>query len=326
MNYLIVTSSEEASNYAELLVKEIQRYDIRAVVFRNAGNTLRRYTEEDTNFAIKYESIKSKQLLTQKIDLSIFVGETFDKRLVKRGRRNKGKACFLQMTDDYLSGIREYERAVTSFDKVLVDLPIYRSDLKSEHIGHYLSDSIRRHDFVDKRSEQLSIGILIRDTKNLNSLSKLTKTFSKARICKWNVYSDLSKELVVSSFKELDIEVYSNKLDALKYSNAVIVDSETDSMAAALMNCPQVSISGKWRLFGFSEEKHPIVNQVAHQEVIKNFKPNKIGLIKNELNLILSDHEYCASMLTAYQEVKEEIGTQPVTRTVAQKLVEWLED
>ena len=154
----------------------------------------------------------------------------------------------------------------------------------------------------------------------------MLEQYSKSRTCYWNFYSNLSEETTEPIVQSLKAKRYSNKLDALKHSNAVIVDSDVDAVAAALMNCPQVSIIGSYGLFSFVLEKKPLLNLVAGHDLIKNFKPMATKEIQVELNQLLNDHEYCAAMLTTYQQVKEKIGTQPVARSIAQKLVEWIED
>ncbi|WP_436517504.1 hypothetical protein [Ekhidna sp. To15] len=327
MNYLIITSSPESKDCAEILTEEIRRFDIRAEIYCNSNSETTKVSEDGLEFEIAYSPIKPTFIQAIKFDLLVVIGESFDRNLIRRIKNQGGKTCYFLQTANYNTGIRSHRRALKSFDKAFVDLPIYDSVPKSEIIGHYLNDTIRKYEFSQTDSEGLVIGIVIGEHRNLNRLIYFVKIFSKRiKSCQWNIHSSLANEVIRSKLDSLNVNLNSNKLDTLKNSNAVIVDSEIDSIAAAFMNCPQISISGKHGLLGFTKTEKPLVNEILGQNVVKNFKPNQFDLIQEELNLLLNNHEYCASMLASYQDFKNKIGTQPVVRTAAQTLVNWMEE
>ncbi|MEP1035114.1 hypothetical protein [Ekhidna sp.] len=327
MKYLIVTNSPESNNYAKLLAAELRRYDIRAEIFTNVNGRVEQ-SNENFEFPVKSKPIKSKHLKNSGFDLLIVIGETFDKRLVQKVTSRGAFTCFFQLTLNYKDANSIYQSALTLFDKVFVDLPIHNPEANSNQIGHFLNDIIRKHHFSENYSDQLRIGALLSDEKNIGKLKKIIREFQKkSKECQWIVYVNMPTEISKSRFRSLEnVKVVDSELNLLKYANAVIVDSELDSIAAAFLNCPQISISGKYGIFGFTKTKKPLINECLKTDIIKNLIPNEHELIVGELSSLLNDHEHCASMMASYQKFKDKVGTQPVARTAAQMITEWLEE
>ena len=306
MNYLILANSGSSIQYAHLLIDEILRYDVRASIFINHNRSISEYSESGVDFSTDGRAIKLKILKEYSFDLIIIIGSAFSEKLVKRLRSVGRKVCFFQITLDYLEGYKTCLAATSCFDKVFVDIPFNLKSDKVHQIGSYQSDLIRKYDFSSSNADGLNIGILVRHGKNLSKLSKLKERLAKEiKDCRWHFYSDTNqKEFRISGLSGKRDELSSSKLNLFKNANAVIVDSEEDSITAALMNCPQISISGKQGLFGLLPSRKILVNEVIGKKTIVGLKHTQYDLIKTELTRILNDHEYCASMLTDYQEFK----------------------
>ena len=176
MNYVIITNSLESSNFANLLIQEIRRFDIRAKVFHNSGKQIHEFVDEESTFETKHRtSIRSKSFAGIAIDLAIIIGDSFDKAIVNHAKKSGAKTCFLQLTSGFDKGNATFQMAAKSFDKILIDLPIYASKNNVDQVGHYMTDAIRKHEFTESATDQLSIGLLVRNKKNLNKLVNLAR-------------------------------------------------------------------------------------------------------------------------------------------------------
>ncbi|MEQ9468443.1 MAG: hypothetical protein RLN88_13605 [Ekhidna sp.] len=108
-------------------------------------------------------------------------------------------------------------------------------------------------------------------------------------------------------------------------SNAVIALDQFSNMVAVLTNAPVINVYHS-SLFKTSGNKESVINQYLKRESIRNLAISRTGLIINELDRILSDHQYCAGILGDYQELKSILGNKPFARYAAQEIVELLED
>ncbi len=323
MKYLIVTNSRESAEYAGLLISEINRFDVRAQVSVNTSKGRIEKLNETLVFSTKYKPLKKRNLQELDYDLIIVIGDSFDSSLLRKVSLSRTLTCFFLLTKDHKVSPLIYKKALKNFSKVFVDIPVYELQNNSEQIGHYLNDVIKKHNFIESHSERLTIGVLIKEKKNLANIKQLIRSYSdNSNNCTWY----LGGCFIDNKQMPNNVRVISNHLDLLKNANVVIVDSEIDSIGALLMNCPQISISGKHRLLGFSKAEKLLINEISGQKIIKSFRPNQFKLIEEELNLLIGDHEYCASMLAVYQNCKNKIGTQPVARSAAQSIIDWLEE
>lgn len=328
MKYCIVTTCKESVDYAKLLATEILRFDIRAQLFANSGNSVIELGDE-LNFDSGYRRIKSSHFSIKTYDLFIVIGDRFDTKLLAKAKSAGIKTSYFQITFDHSSGHKNYTLALKKFDRVFIDLPIYSDHPKSETMGHYLNDLIRKYDFADHETDQLKVGFLIGNKSRIPHFIKLIKKLSPTVSgCEWLIGLDSSMDQIANTGIESisNARVVGQKFDVLKYANVVIVDSEKDAISASFLNCPQVFMANKKGLFSFSKSKRSLINCVLNKDLIKNFPSNQYDSIAAELNLVLNDHEYCASMMAGYQEFKEKVGTQPVARNAAQKIIDWLEE
>ena len=103
------------------------------------------------------------------------------------------------------------------------------------------------------------------------------------------------------------------------------MDSELNSIASIILNCPQILISIKAGFLGLRKPETIIINELLDEDLLSTFSLNQVEDIIKEIQSILTDHEYCASMLTAYQGFKEKVGTGPVIRETAREIVDWIE-
>ena len=326
MKYCIVTTCEESADYARLLVTEISRFDIRAEIFINSGNSMVERGDK-VNFDSRFRGIKSNHFKANKYDLLAVIGDRFDSKLVASAKSTGVKTSFFQITPDHSSGLKTHASAIKKFDKVFTDFPMDHHST-SEAIGHYLNDLIRKYDFDNHETDQLKVGLLI-GNKKIPEIIKLTESLTPVvGDCEWLIGLDSSMDQSGKSRLESvrNGRVLDQKLDVLKQSNAVIVDSEKDAVGAAFLNCPQIRIANKRSFFSFSTVRRTLINYVLSKELIKQIPLNQVNEIARALNLVLNDHEYCASIMTGYQAFKEKVGTQPVARNAAQKIIDWLEE
>lgn len=326
MKYLVNIACENATKYTSLLIDEIQRFDVRAEVYINRAGQVVAYVENQV-LSSSQKPVKSSHFKSNDYDLLIVVGEHFN-NVWKPSTTKNIRSCFFQITSNYEKGTDVYVKAINQFDKVFVDQPIYPSNVRSEHIGHYLNDIIRKYEFNGDRSDRLTIAVLINQKRNINRIHRLVEAVTEQQTnCQWIVSSDGLNEKDLFSLTQLDNCRFERmKLDQLKISNATIVDSQIDSITAALLNCPQVSVVTSQNIIGISKIQTPLVNRIIGEDLIKSVLPAKHELIITELFKIINDHEYCATLLEGYQRFKESVGAQPVTRNAARKIIEWLEN
>lgn len=325
MNYLIIVNSEEAIAYAEPVLEAIQRHDVRASFYKPIGKTLAEHSEH-SDFSTAFKTPSKEELKRRELDMVIFVGESFDRKLARRIKELDILNCFLLITASPDKGQKAFSQASQIFDQIFTDVPIYPECENSEQVGLYMSDVFRRSTF-ENEDELLTIGMLIDDKKNLKNFIDFSKSYSKKHSeCRWIVGGKAYTGDGNEYFKRQNIIVQEDTFQLLKQANAVIVDNQRKSMEAALLNCPQVTVAGKAGFLVSTKQWLPVINQVTKQNLIKNILSTKKDLIEDELDLILNNHEYCAEVLSGYQLFKDRVGMQPVARNIAQKITEWLEE
>ncbi len=122
--------------------------------------------------------------------------------------------------------------------------------------------------------------------------------------------------------------VYGRTYDILKDANAAVVTSGTATLEACLLNAPQVVIY-KTSALTYAVGKRlvkidfiSLVNLIAGKEVVREMiqKDYHAAVILEEVNCLLNDHQYCASMLDEYQRIKEKIGFEPASKRAAAEL------
>ncbi|WP_462248017.1 hypothetical protein [Ekhidna sp.] len=314
MRYLVNITSEVAVEYASLLLSEILRFDVRAEIDLNQSGQVISYEEADLKCSKK--PIK-KSKLKRSYDLILVIGDDFNNAFL-----SDCKKCFIQVTTNFKEGKKINIKALNSFDRVYTDLPSYSK--KNIHIGHFFNDVIRKHNFEEQTSDLPVIGISLTSKRNLDKVAKLVREASRKVDCTWSIYRN---GIDINKLQNLEkVDFVSSQLDQLKNSAICIVDSELNSIASTLLNCPQITISSNIGFLGLRKSKALIINELLDEGLLRSFSSNQIEDIIDEIQLILNDHEYCASMLTAYQRFKEKVGTGPVIRETARDIVEWIEE
>ncbi len=328
MKYLINITSDEAVNFSALLINEISRFDLRAQIFLNNDVEALENTDEERLLSSVSKTIDNRHFRINDYDLLVVIGTEFGK--IGSWKNNKGmKTCFFQITNEYKRALEINRNAVAKFDKVFPDLPLYPKNSENIHLGYYLNDVIRKHEFEHAIDQQLTISFIVDYRSNLPAIVRLVRALSiNYQDCKW-VFSGkgINKSDIPRFAGIKNIELAANKLNQLKKSNAVFVDSDISSITAALINCPQIYISNDRKYLGLSvSPRKPLINEFFDDEVIRPYLPQKPKELAKELDLLLNNHEYCATQLTSYQMLKEKIGANPVVREAAQKIVDWLEE
>lgn len=325
MNYLIIVNSDEAKAYAKPVLEALQSHDVRANFYKLNGKMVEELSEH-SDFSSAFKMPSREELKRRELDVVIFIGESFDRKLARRIKELDIPSCFLLITSSSDKGQKVFPQASQIFDKIFIDVPIYHESGSGELVGLYMSDVFRRSTF-ENDDGLLTIGMLVDDKKNLKNFIDFSKSYSKKYSeCRWVVGGKACTGDRNEYFKRQNIIVQEDTFQLLKQSNVVIVDSQRKSMEAALLNCPQVTVAGKAGFLGSTKQWEPLINQVTEQNLVKNISLTKKDLIEAELDLILNNHEYCAEVLSGYQLFKDRVGMQPVARNIAQKITEWLEE
>lgn len=303
MNYLIYANQEDTIAFASILAKEIFRFDIRAVV-----NTAGSYEALERGlFEPDFES---------ESDVLISIGFPLKSSLFRKAKAFGVKTLLIAASHSVQSSRNR------RYDLTFSYLPI-PDGVRYE--GNYHVDLVKQQQFEGEQSG-LTIGFIFdasfnqfRSFKRL--LRQIHERFPKASI----LVSDkqIASRLESKSFGGMK-PTFRSTYEILQFANAVIVVGEDSSLKAALMNCPQIYVAHE-RGF-FRAKQAPLISQLLGRKVLKSFSIRKANEIALELDLILSNHEYSASMLSDYQEVFIKLGGLPAARNMAQKIIDWIEE
>lgn len=329
MKYLILSDDIDLYEFELILIKEIRRFDIRAQVFVIRDGEIVKQVDETINPNSRNSLTgKSSIIKNHQFDLIVNIGQDFNRKLNICANSLGTKSCYYKISKEYIKSDSLIRLAQNPLNKIFADLPIYNQNQQISCIGHFTTDLIRTHDFNIPDSDELTLGILLGNSKNVKPcMSLMSKVSERINDCKWLINSEFLSDKIKTQLKSTStVEVVDSKLDLLKAANAVVLDSEQDAIVAALMNCPQVSIAGEKGFFGFSSTKSPLINNTLDNKLVKNFSPNHYEKLSDELLRIVNDHEYCATMMSGYQLFKDKIGSESVARNLARTMIEWLEE
>lgn len=330
MKYLFICP-EEFDPFIPSLWKEIKRYDVRADI-RYIGKEFYEGDELAASLNSQYRwSVQLREELRSfSPDLIAVLGFSgVNSQMIKFLKTNGAKISFMQgMKDAFIS--KKVGKISSLIDKLLLVYPHEVAQLKqvgidSVYIGNPQTDAIRVYDYDSNsliENSGASVGIIL----NKKSLNKLKNWLT--------VLSDNMPEIqfIVASdeafIKKNNIHFVASAklLDLLKQCNVALVSPEF-SLSATLLNCPHLVLSTP-KFYWFFEKNVSLVNVLARKEQVKQYNTSTKHLMKIllELDEILNNHQYYASIVQDLQKVKDQLGTEPVARKAGRILTEWIEE
>ncbi len=135
--------------------------------------------------------------------------------------------------------------------------------------------------------------------------------------------------------KGYDVKVVFNQTyDVLKYSTAALVTSGTATLETALFNVPQVVCYRAGNLTYYIAkqlikiEYASLVNLIMDSEVVKELLQFDMNpkMVKEELDKILFDDDYCNKMLENYKQLREVLGGTGASERVAKLIYNYLQE
>lgn len=211
--------------------------------------------------------------------------------------------------------------------------------MEVNYVGNPLLDEIAKfqpHAFFYQKNElsyQPIIALLPGSRKQevkhmLSVMLQVVPKFPNAQFVIAGV-SNISNELYGPAIDAGIRVIYEQTYDLLHHATAAIVTSGTATLETALFRVPQVVVyhtSPISYAIGKRLIRVPfisLVNLIADKEVVREliqdaFNPS---LLSSELNKILSDTLYKASILQGYDEISDKIGKQSASSTTAEKIV-----
>jgi len=232
-------------------------------------------------------------------------------------------------------------------NKMFVILPFekefYRKyDWDVDYVGNPVVDTVKDHhlnaDFLkvndlpdDKKIVALLPGSRVQELKRiLPEMVILVNRFKEYQFVIAGVTEVPRLYYNVSDFSNLKI-IYDQTYDLLAYSHIAIVASGTATLETALWNVPQVVVYKTSAITYFIASRVgkvsfiSLVNLLAGKEVIKeliqsNFTKDK--LITEFQSLL--DPNNRQKILNDYQEIRNILGTEPVSKTTARLMIKYL--
>lgn len=308
MRYFLRVDSQDGEQFAQILAEELFRFDIRA-----------RINGFDDIDLFKSGNHNKIGLAPNEYDIFIQLGHQVDTGLLKKTRKFGKKSCFIAIDSTQLK-----VKSVNKFDLVYWDIPMDSPKIK--YIGNYFLDQMNAHEYRElPPSTKYRLGFLSSDRqldrRTLKLLRELSNKYKEAEIF-INEPSYVPKEL-----ENVNV-IVDSELNILKNCNLAITTNNIFSLKSALLNCPQVNIYSNHGI-GFSalfqNKSHLLVNQLLKKEVIPSFSIKKIPLIMDEIDKILVDHQYCATIMSEYQNVRAQLQS-PAARNMAKEIVDFMED
>lgn len=289
MTYLINTENSFGNEVADLLSKEIERFDIRSDLQRTGNNK---------------EALSL--LKNTEVDLFIHIGTAFPRKVCKL----KGlKTCFLFQSVRTKNDLAS-ER-VDGIDWVFYDLPLIQD--KQNYAGNWIFELVKSKSRVVSNNDlQLSGPKIV--------LAHGYKQSKAARSLQAMLSSLMSDSSIVLANLDAQLE---HSIHELSQSNAAVAMDDFSELVALATNCPLVRTIKK---SFFRKAKPALINRLSNKEIVKVADIKQGKTIKNELDLIVKDHHHCAGIMQDYQAVREILGNQPAIRAMAKSLVEGLEE
>lgn len=302
MKYVIVFD-ERYENFLEPLVKEIERFDVRAEIKQVVSNQI----DKNSIKSFSPESI-------------IYLGSA-----TKYQKLNRLKC--LHFCIELISDKRVHSASkLHNFHKVFATSPAQFNFIKLkqvavEYLGNPLVDILRTIHTSENPSITPVIAIHLGNDPNKTVIRRIKSLIQKKDNYSFIIISDggALRNLDNSNCRRISP---AEEYPMLKTSNVAITHSSTSILESLLLNVPQVVTHGPSNFLSFAS-RISAQKMIIEEEIAKSL--SKEEEIADEIDQILNDFEYCASMLDKYQIVREKIGMEPFFRRVAQQIVEEVE-
>ena len=305
MRYLVHWDNQISRKFAELLLRELARFDV-----RSSFGFLNSVCEDIDLEDVEFERLDaSSAVRTFQPECIISIGTHPNKQIAKITRRSSSLSFFFLQTISLDRGVEAIRRARKSFDYIFTDLPQYAG--LSEFKGTFLVDLIRKHTVAEMGAQDdgMCVAVFAESKGDLKFCERLVAT--SAVETSWL----LSHRRENSAFEET--------IDSLKKANAAVVFTDQQELLAALLSCPAVRVQESGGLFSRRSVNSLVDSMLGKFGTSIARDRKKVG---TELQRILYDHEYCASKLADNQQALDLIGNQPVIRTIGQEIIERLEE
>lgn len=352
MKYFLIAADPISSSHASLLIERLQKNDVRAEIagigdFRLEGEDIGISTKNRTQASPKNSisnffsdrltyKIAKRKIVSQKPDVLIIVGLSNLNLGTAKFARKKGIRTLLIANPDVIGRLSTLNKPCRFVDRVFVTLPsdlevVEELNVTVDFIGNPVLDLIGDFQFDSMFAlDQNEVNIAVlpgEDRKEFSEAVRLTKRLAaEAPNCKFHMTSiDNSSISSFGSTKNANFRKV-EKYELMRHCNVAISLSSLETLEAVVLNCPQVFASNK--KLDKEREWSSLVNFVAKKEVVKELGGRKYNVhaILDEINLILKDQHYCATMLDEYQEVKNVIGHERASKKAARIIVDWLEE
>lgn len=304
MKYLLIADENLAKQIAPYIIREIERHDVRAEIKLETSINLRVKT---------YDKFP---------DIVLQVGAIRRKKNYKHFKKSGSKLCYLSLerNNDRSGSIRNFDLILNTLPVLIDKRPRFSSH---EYVGHPMIDLVRLHEFTDYALDPYKQNVvIIAGSSSRKSLRSLLRSLSASN-------NDIN--FIVSSKEEKTNErinvdsrfkyVKGLELELLKDCNACIVFDDRSSILASFLNSPQVIVKPNSSFFKKSD--NPLLNELLSRNLMTPKKPSNV---LNEVSRLLNDHEYSASILNSYQELREVIGAEPCFRKIGRVLADFIED
>ncbi|QYH39564.1 lipid-A-disaccharide synthase [Algoriphagus sp. NBT04N3] len=298
---------------------------------------------------IKYLDLVKKDLLNYKPDILVLVDYGgFNMKIAQFAKANQIPVHYYIPPKVWAWNQKRALKLKAFTDKVYSILPFEpvffkKYDMEVKYVGNPLLDEIKKfkaHDFFFQKNElsYAPIIALLPGSRTqevlamLNKMIALVPKFPNAQFVIAGV-DGLNPNLYKPA-KEAGIKlVFNQTYDLLSHATAAVVSSGTATLETALFRVPQIVVY-RTSPISYHIAKRLIripyislVNLIADQTVVKELIQNDFSIenLEKELLLILGNPIYKGQMLQGYDLIRERLGDQEASKTVASSILQELE-
>ena len=241
---------------------------------------------------------------------------------------NQNRAFSLQKNTDQVYSILPFEPAF--FQKFGMNV---------HYVGNPLLDEIRKfvpHDFFYQKNElsyqpiiALLPGSRVQEVQAmLDRMLALVQEFPHVQFVVAGVDSLSASVYALAREKGIRV-VFNQTYDLLSHAVAAVVTSGTATLETAFFRVPQVVVY-RTSFLSYHIAKRLIrvpyislPNLIADRAVVRELLQDDFSVenLRTELQLILSNADYKAVLLTGYDEIATRVGTQPASATTARLIL-----
>lgn len=298
---------------------------------------------------IKYLNLVKKDLLNYKPDILVLVDYGgFNMKIAEFAKANQIPVHYYIPPKVWAWNQKRALKLKAFTDKVYSILPFEpdffkKYDMEVKYVGNPLLDEIKKfkaHDFFFQKNElsYAPIIALLPGSRTqevlamLNKMIALVPKFPNAQFVIAGV-DGLNPNLYKPAKKAGIKLVFNQTYDLLSHATAAVVTSGTATLETALFRVPQIVVY-RTSPISYHIAKRLIripyislVNLIADQTVVKELIQDDFSIenLEKELLLILGNPIYKGQMLQGYDLIRERLGDQEASKTVASSILHELE-